>query len=150
MQSLTEHNRNSSVQHNMTTPPVIDKKRILVIDDDVLLTQIMKLNLDATGDYEVRIENDSLHALETAQQFHPDLILLDYIMPIMDGGDVSLKLYNDPLLRRVPVIMITALVSSRDATEDGTVHRGGHLMFAKPIRFEKLKHCIEQQLALAS
>jgi CheY-like chemotaxis protein len=127
----------------------MDKMRIFVIDDDIPSSQLLKLNLEATGEYEVRVENDSLHALETAQQFHPDLILLDFIMPIMDGGDVSLKLYDDPLLRRVPVIMITALVSNNDASEDGTVQRGGHLMFAKPIRFEKLKRCIQQQLALA-
>lgn len=128
----------------------MSKKRILIIDDDVSLTQLVKFNLEATGDYEVRIENVSSHAIETALQFHPNLILLDYIMPGMDGGDVSLKLHDDPVLRRVPIIMVTALVSNREAAEDGTVQRSGYLMVAKPIKFEKLKHCIEQQLAEAA
>ena len=128
----------------------MNKKRILIVDDDIPLTQMVKFNLEATGEYEVRIENISTHAIQTAHQFRPDLILLDYIMPGMDGGDVSIRINEDPALRHVPVIMVTALVSNKEMSEDGTVQRGGHLMVAKPIKFEKLKRCIDSKLAEAA
>lgn len=123
--------------------------RILVIDDDKGLTEMVKLNLEATGNYEVCVENRSLDAIETARRFRPDLILLDYVMPGMDGGDVAACLEQDPLLRTIPVLMVTALVSNREMGPDGTAHAGGQLMLAKPIRIPNLLRCIEAQLASA-
>ena len=122
------------------------KNRILVIDDDKPLSEMVKLNLEATGDYEVRVENRSVLAISAAVQFRPDLILLDYIMPGLDGGDVSRGLHEHPVLRHVPLIMVTALVSNSEMDADGTAHRGGHLMLAKPIKLANLLCCIEQQL----
>jgi len=125
------------------------KKRILMIDDDVALTQLVKFTFEATGEYEVCVENSALQGVATARLFEPHIILLDYIMPGMDGGELSLRLHDDPLLRRVPVIMVTAIVSSREAS-DGVVEKSGHLMMAKPVRFDILRHCIEQQLVIAA
>ncbi|MEO8351499.1 MAG: response regulator [Chthoniobacteraceae bacterium] len=127
----------------------MNPKRILVIDDDEGLTGMVKLNLEATGDYEVRVENHSLQALETAREFRPDLILLDYVMPDLDGGDVTASLQNDPFLRSIPVIMVTALVSNQETGPDGTVRAGGQVMFAKPIKLANLLRCIEKHLAAA-
>lgn len=121
-------------------------KRILVIDDDKALTQMVKLNLEARGHYEVRIENHSTHSIEAAREFQPDLILLDYIMPEMDGGDVTASLQQDPLLRGIPIIMVTALVSNKEMSPTGTVHCGGQLMLAKPVKMENLIRAIEDQL----
>ncbi len=122
------------------------KNRILVIDDDRPLSEMVKLNLEATGDYEVRVENRSVLAISAALQFRPDLILLDYIMPGLDGGEVSKGLGEHPLLCHVPLIMVTALASNNEMGPDGASHRGGHLMLAKPIKLAKLLRCIEQQL----
>lgn len=124
------------------------KKRILVIDDDKPLTNMVKMNLEGTGDYEVCVENRSSRAIATARDFRPDLILLDYIMPGLDGGDVSERLHGDPFLSRVPVIVVTALVSNREMGEDGTTYCGGHIMLAKPIRFQALQKCIEKHLPI--
>ncbi len=124
----------------------MDKKRILIIDDDVALTQMVKINLEDTGNYEVLVQNRSNRAMITAREFNPDLILLDYIMPEMDGGDISAELHSDSLLQNVPVIMVTALVSNGEMNGDGFVQRGGHVMVAKPIKFEKLEHCIDKHL----
>lgn len=125
------------------------KKRILMIDDDIALTQLVKFTFEATGEYEVCVENAPLQGVETARRFEPHIILLDYIMPGMDGGELTMRLHDDPLLRRVPVIMVTAIVSPREAS-NGVVERAGHLMMAKPVRFDILRHCIEQQLVLAA
>lgn len=123
------------------------KKRILIIDDDMSLTHVVKLNLEATGDYEVQAINYAPHAIQAAHEFRPHLILLDYIMPDLDGGDISAILREDPQLARIPVVMVTALVSNREMANDGAILRNGHLMVAKPIRFEKLRHIIHEKLA---
>ncbi len=128
----------------------MNKKRILVIDDDIGLAQMVKLNLDATGNYDVCIENHSTKSVETARRFRPDLILLDYIMPEMDGGDVTASLQKDPFLCHVPVVMITGLVSNQEMSPNGTVTCGGQLMFAKPIKMANLLKCIEKQLTVAA
>ncbi len=124
----------------------MNKKRILVIDDDTGLNQMVKLNLEATGNYEVCIENDSTLSVETARRVRPDLILLDYIMPEMDGGDVTTSLHEDPFLRGIPIIMVTALLANREMSPDGTVNRGGQVMLAKPVKMENLLKCIEKHL----
>ena len=123
------------------------KTRILIIDDDMSLTHVVKLNLEATGEYEVHIINYAPHAIQAAREFRPHLILLDYIMPDLDGGDISAILRDDPQLSRIPVVMVTALVSNREMANDGSIIRNGHLMVAKPIRFEKLRHIIHDNLS---
>jgi CheY-like chemotaxis protein len=127
----------------------MNAKRILFIDDDKGLTEMVKLNLEATGNYEVCVENQSLDAIQTARRFRPDLILLDYIMPGMDGGDVATSLQQDPLLGNIPVLMVTALVANREMDPDGTIHTSGQIMLAKPVRIANLLHCIETQFANA-
>ena len=99
-------------------------KKVLVIDDEAGFTKLLKMNLEKTGDYEVRIENNSLKALDAAQEFSPDIVLLDIVMPGMDGGDVAAQFQDDPKLRRVPVVMLTALVSQGE-TSQGAVAQAG-------------------------
>ena len=65
----------------------MSRKRILVIDDEASFTRNLKLNLEETGEYEVREENKGTEGLTAAREFRPDLILLDVIMPDMAGGD---------------------------------------------------------------
>lgn len=134
----------------MQKPKAMNPKRILVIDDNVGLTQMIKLNLEATGHYEVCIENDSTKSVETARRFRPDVILLDYVMPEVDGGDITLNLRADPFLSSIPVIMVTALVSNKEMGPDGTVFRGGQVMLAKPVNLENLLKCIEKHLMSAA
>ena len=126
------------------------KKRILVIDDDKSLADMVKMNLEGTGDYEVCVEYRSTRALQTARSFKPDLILLDYIMPGLDGGDVSTQFHDDPFLTKVPLVMVTALISNREMGTDGTSTRGGHVMLAKPIKFQALLDCIEKHLTVTA
>jgi CheY-like chemotaxis protein len=96
-------------------------KRILVVDDDSSVTRNLKLNLESGGGYEVLGENHAANALIAARNFRPDLILLDVIMPGMDGGDVAARLRADPLLRDTPIIFLTAIVSN-----DVSRQAGGH------------------------
>ncbi len=121
------------------------KKRILVVDDEVSFARMVKLNLEKTGAYEVRVENRAMFALATAREFLPDLILLDVIMPNMDGGDVSKQIKRDRTLKGTPIIFLTATVSRREAGEGG-LNSGGELFLAKPVSVEALIACINEHL----
>src|SRR6185503_7898156 len=90
--------------------PGPEKKRVLVIDDEASFARMVKLNLEKTGEFEVRVENKANYAVSTAREFRPDLILLDVIMPAMDGGDVSNQIKRDRTLRDIPLIFLTATV----------------------------------------
>jgi CheY-like chemotaxis protein len=70
----------------------LEKKRILVVDDEPSITRLLKLNLEETNRYVVRTENDAKAALASAEVFQPDLILLDVMMPDLDGGQLASRL----------------------------------------------------------
>jgi len=125
--------------------PVARKKRILVIDDEVSFARMVKLNLEKSGDFEVRVENLAMNALSAARDFLPDLILLDVIMPNMDGGDVSKQIKRNRNLKDTPIIFLTATVSKREAGEGG-LNSGGELFLAKPVSVEALIACINEHI----
>ena len=121
------------------------KTRLLLIDDEAAFTRIAKLNLEATGAYEVRVENDGSRALQAAREFAPDLILLDVIMPDVDGGDVGGQIRSDPALGHVRVVYLTAAVSQEELQgESGRI--GGRVFVAKPVSHRTLLAVIEREL----
>jgi CheY-like chemotaxis protein len=124
------------------------KKRILLVDDEAGITRMMRRNLEATGRFEVTDINNPALALETARQFKPDLVLLDVMMPGMDGGTVAAALADDPQLGRVPVIFLTAIVSKKEVEPTGSMI-GNHTFLAKPVKLEDLLACIDEQLGKA-
>jgi len=121
------------------------KKRILVVDDEPGFTRIVRLNLEKSGNYEVREVNDGKSALATAREFMPHLILLDVVMPDVDGGDVALLLQRDPKLKSIPVVFLTAVVRRQEAGKSG-LQSGGAVFLAKPISSDNLIRCIEENL----
>ncbi len=120
------------------------KKRILVVDDEVGFTKMLSL---ALSEYEVAVENDPTRALEGALQFRPDLILLDMVMPTLDGGDVALQIRGTPELAHVPIVFLTAIVSE-SALGPGSLI-GGFPFLAKPIAVKRLREALAEQLAAA-
>jgi CheY-like chemotaxis protein len=74
------------------------KKRILIVDDEAAFTCVLKLTLELNDEYEVCEENDSCSAVATGRRFVPDIILLDVVMPIVDGGEVHRLFKLDPIL----------------------------------------------------
>jgi CheY-like chemotaxis protein len=120
----------------------MQKKRILLVDDEPAITRNIKLNLETTGRYEVEAENVPGRALATAMQFRPDLILLDVMMPGIDGGDVAAQIRSTPSLQHVPIIFLTAIVSRKETGgHESTVGTMSYL--AKPVPWIELKKCIE-------
>ena len=89
------------------------KQTILVIEDEEDIADLVSFNLKR-NDYAVERAEDGLLGLEAAKSLLPDLIVLDWMMPKMDGITVFKELRRDPLTRKIPVIMLTA----RSQTED--------------------------------
>ncbi len=107
-------------------------KRILLVDDEAGFTRLLKMNLEKTGLYLVLVLNESTKAIQAARQFQPNVILLDIVMPDMDGGDIAAKIQADPELGHIPIIMLTALVD-QDEPSPGAVAQAGTLnVLAKP------------------
>jgi len=121
------------------------KKRILLVDDEAGITRMIRRNLEATGRFEVAEVNDPALALERAQTFCPDLVVLDVMMPEMDGGALAAALAEQPQLAQVPIIFLTAIVSQKEVEPTGSMI-GNHLFLAKPVKHEDLLACIDQQL----
>ena len=122
-------------------------KRILIIDDEVSITRTMKVNLERLGLYTVRTENYALNALAAAHEFKPDFIILDVMMPDMDGGAVTeqFKLHSE--LKHVPVLFLTAIMTQHEVGINGSII-GGQKFMAKPVNLESLRMYIAKQFEL--
>ena len=122
-----------------------DKKKILLIDDEIGFTNMMKLYLEKAGNYEVRTENMPFQAVSAALEFKPDMIFLDVIMPGLDGGDIAGAIKQDKDLKNVPLVFLTAIAqdSSMDKIE-GLI--GGREFLPKPVSGEQILDCIKKHL----
>ncbi len=121
------------------------KKKILVVDDEASLTRMLRRNLEVTGKYEVREENSGALAYATAQQFQPDLIVLDVVMPDVDGGSVAAKIQDDESLKHIPIVFLTAILKKEESESTGS-DIGGRTFLAKPVKVDDLITCIENHL----
>lgn len=119
-------------------------KKILIVDDEAGFTRLMKLTLQKTGEYEVVEENDGALAYSAARRERPDLILMDIVMPKVDGGDAAAQIRRDPALAHIPIVFLTAIVSRKEAVPGGLI--GGFPFLSKPVRLDALRACIEEHL----
>ncbi|MCF8104758.1 MAG: response regulator [Desulfohalobiaceae bacterium] len=120
--------------------------RILLIDDEEDFCFFVKGNLEATGRFRVLTASDGREGLEVARKSGPDLILLDMIMPEMSGDEVAFELENDPALRDIPVIFLTAIVTKQETGRDNLALIGGRNFIAKPVQTQGLIKAIQKAL----
>src|SRR5258708_39473879 len=120
---------------------VKEKRRILIVDDDRESTHLVKILLEKAGPYLVLEENDATKAHQSAQNFRPDVILLDIMMPKTDGGEVAAQIEADAELQKTPIIFLSALVTKAEAT--GVLRIQGHPSLAMPIDIPELINGIE-------
>ena len=109
--------------------------KILVIDDEPEITDIIETFLENTG-YEVRSENSSVIGIERAKTFVPDLVLLDIMMPFMDGYEVCKELKKSIETSKIPVIFLTGKDARSD--EGKSFEAGGDMFIKKPFSCERL------------
>lgn len=125
------------------------KKRILVVDDEESLTRLLKVCLEETGEFQVQAENVATHALEAARQFDPDLILLDVMMPELDGGILVNQFKESPRFKDTPIVFLTALATPAEVHQHGGVI-GGLPFLAKPVNIPEVIDCLNKQLAAST
>lgn len=121
------------------------RKRVLIIDDEAGFTRLLKLNLHQTGRYTAEAVNDPTKAIGVAREFSPDVILLDVMMPGMDGGEVADRLRANPKLRNTPIVFLTAAVKKNEVVSHSG-YIGGLPFIAKPVDLDEVVRCIENQV----
>ena len=129
-----------------TLMPRRTKTAVIVIDDDPGFTSLVRRQLESSGDYWVRTETNSLNALRSIRDYRPDVILLDLMMPGIDGGEILRQLQADFRLRDIPVIIVTALVSEGETSPEAVAETEGRTVLGKPVDRERLIQVIEQTM----
>lgn len=108
----------------------------LVVDDDKLLLRLVQLNLDKIG-IKVLTAESGQEALRLATEERPDIILLDIMMPQMDGYEVMRLLKSERKTKDIPVVMLTAKTSPGDRQRSREM--GAVAYITKPFRLEELR-----------
>ena len=116
---------------------------ILVVDDEEEIRRVMRLTLTIAG-YEVREAEDGNKALESLQKNPPDLILLDVLMPGMDGFEVCRHVRADSETAHIPILILSARTDSQ-SREEG-FRAGATKYLTKPISPPQLLHQIDEAL----
>lgn len=110
-------------------------KRILIVDDEDDIREVAQVSLELVGGYEVLTASSGRAGLSQARDAQPDAILLDVMMPEMDGPATLLELRADPATRHIPVVFLTANTQSSQRQQLGQLGAAGIL--SKP--FDPLK-----------
>lgn len=106
-------------------------QRILYVEDEPDIQAVAKIALENVGGFEIQVCNSADEALADAVSFAPDLLLLDVMMPDMDGQQALEKLWEIPEIANVPAIFMTARVQSSEVAEYKTL--GALDVIAKPF-----------------
>jgi DNA-binding response OmpR family regulator len=113
----------------------VQQQKILVVDDEDINLEFFDLMLEKLG-FKVEMAHDGKECLEKVAQFHPDLIILDNIMPRMSGWEVTKTLKSDPKFRNIPIIMLSALDDVKDKVN--SFELGVEDYITKPFNFSEV------------
>ena len=121
--------------------------KLLLVDDEPQMLQLLRIELSAAG-YEVASAGCGREAFEKAKQFKPHLILMDILLPDMNGSDVVKTLRAEPLTKFIPVIFLTALMKKEEENLAQTIKIGEmhYDTIAKPINPDVLLNKIKGAL----
>jgi DNA-binding response OmpR family regulator len=121
--------------------------RILIVDDEPNIVLALELLMKKEG-YEVHTVNDGESAFQAAQQLHPDLILLDIMMPKMDGYEVCQMIRSDALLKDISIIMLTA--KGREVEKEKGLALGADHYITKPFSTREVVMKVKEFLSAKS
>ncbi len=121
----------------------MDKRKVLIVDDEEDALFVLEKELAARG-YSVITTDNGDDALALAKSQIPDLIILDVLMPGMDGTEVDAQLHEDALTRDIPVIFLTCLFQNTEERKQGHVVDDGKVLVSKPYSKEALLTQIEK------
>ena len=121
--------------------------RILIVDDEPNIVLALELLMKREG-YEIRTVGDGEKAVEAAAAFRPDLILLDVMMPRMDGYEVCQRIRADDSLKGVFIVMLTA--KGREVEREKGLALGADLYITKPFSTREVVRKVREMLASKS
>lgn len=107
------------------------KRRVLIVDDDESIREVAQVSLELVGGYEVLTADHGTRGLEVAGEALPDAILLDLMMPDLDGTEVFARLQGEAATRQIPVIFMTAKAQQQQLDDLRTIGAAG--VIAKPF-----------------
>ncbi|AZQ62517.1 response regulator transcription factor [Flammeovirga pectinis] len=116
------------------------ERKILVVDDEPDIVEILGYNLKKEG-YQVKTANDGKQAVEVAKEFHPELIILDIMMPVMDGVEACRQIKENPDLSEAHIIFLTA--RAEEYSEVAAFDVGADDYIVKPVKPRALMKRIE-------
>jgi DNA-binding response OmpR family regulator len=105
-------------------------KKLLIVDDEDGVRALVRMTLD-NGTYQIIEASEGLEALDLAREYHPDLVLLDVMLPDVSGMDVCRKIKDDPDLASTTVVMLTARAQTSDVGDAEEAGADGY--FTKPF-----------------
>jgi DNA-binding response OmpR family regulator len=120
------------------------RKKLLIVEDNTDLLELLRLGLKDAG-YLVITAANGVEAIQLARNVQPDLILLDVLLPELDGFEVCESLRKDPVTAPIPVIMLTGLTG--EFTRYAGLESGADEYVTKPARLEQLLPRIEHWLS---
>jgi len=120
------------------------KKEILIVDDDIVTQNMLRTTLSNAG-YSPFSTPSGREAIRLAKERSPSLIILDIMMPDMDGGEVADILRKDPKTKDIPIIFLSVLVSEQEE-KSGKQKIAGSLM-SKPYNRDRLLNEVRKYLA---
>jgi len=115
--------------------------RILVVDDEPDILLLHRLNLEGAG-HLVMLAADGMRALERIDSDNPEVVVLDVMMPVLDGWSVAEQLLEDEATRRIPIIFLTARADVRDRARG--IGAGGLDYITKPFNPVELAALVEE------
>jgi CheY-like chemotaxis protein len=121
------------------------KKRILILDDEIDFTFIMKRLLELSGKYEVRTTVMPATFMDVARGYKPDLILLDCMMPNLDGGEIAAQIQADPALKDTPFMFLTATIDSVE-TRPSRCYAGTKKYLPKTMEWNEMFRQFDEEL----
>ena len=121
--------------------------RILLVDDEKDLLELVKVRLEANG-FDVMTARDGLEALEKARGEKPDLVILDVMLPKLNGYEVCTLLKQDPRYQNIPIVLFTAKTQEED--EKTGVGCGANAYVRKPFQPQELLEKIRSLLPVVN
>ena len=119
------------------------KKKVLVVDDDPLVVKILRGPLLKAG-YDVDVASQGLEALEKVKEHRPDLIILDILMPLLDGFKVARFLKFDKRFKDIPIIVLTSRATEGERKMGKQV--GADEFLYKPFRIPQVMDVVQRYL----
>jgi len=136
-------------EYEHTTDTVIEeriniiKKEILIVDDDPLVIKLLQTPLQKAG-YKIKVADHGLKALDMVKKDPPDLILLDILMPMLDGFKVTRLLKFDKRFKDIPIIVLTSRATEDERKKGEQV--GADEFLYKPLRLQQVLKVVKKYL----